>query len=79
MKKKSAMSRLFDYAGNFKYLTMASWVLSVISAWLALVPFYYIWRIIKEILDVAPFYGDARNLSKYGWTAVGFEIGRAHV
>lgn len=75
MKKKSAMSKLFDYAGNFKYLTMASLVLSVISAWLALVPFYYIWRIIKEILDVAPFYGDAKNLSKYGWTAVGFAIG----
>lgn len=53
--EKSAMSKLFDYAGNFKYLTMASLVLSVISAWLALVPFYYIWRIIKEILDVAPF------------------------
>ena len=34
------MKRLFTYAGSFRYLTIASWILSVISAWHALVPFY---------------------------------------
>lgn len=74
MKKQSPLSKLFDYAGNFKYLTIASWILSVLSAWIALVPFYYIWKIMKEILDVAPNYSEAKHLSAYGWAAVAFAL-----
>ena len=61
MKKQSALQRVFAFAGSYKYLTIASWVLSVISAWLALVPFYYIWRIIKAVLDAAPDYSPREN------------------
>lgn len=74
MKKESSLSKLLDYAGKFRYLTIASWILSVISAWLALVPFYYIWRIMKEVLSVAPDFGKAAHLKEYGWAAVGFAI-----
>lgn len=74
MKKQSSLSRLFEYAGNFKYLTVMSWILSVISAWIALVPFYFIWKIIREVLAVAPDFGQAQNLSACGWSAVGFAI-----
>lgn len=74
MKKKSSLSKLFVYAGKFRYLTIASWILSVISAWLALVPFYYIWRIMREVLSVAPDFGKAAHLKEYGWAAVGFAI-----
>jgi len=72
--KQSPMQRLFVYAGKYKYLTIASWILAAISAFVALVPFYFIWRIIKEVLYVAPNYADAENLSAYGWSAVGFAI-----
>ena len=74
MKKESSLLKLFVYAGKFRYLTIASWILSVISAWLALVPFYYIWRIMKEVLSVAPDFGKAAHLKEYGWAAVGFAI-----
>ena len=74
MKKKSSLSRLFEYAGNYKYLTILSWVLSAVSAWIALVPFYYIWRIIKEVLAEVPDYSEAQNLKGYGWAAVGFAL-----
>lgn len=74
MKKKSSLSRLFEYAGNYKYLTVLSWILSAVSAWIALVPFYYIWGIIKEVLAVAPDYSQAQNLKGYGWAAVGFAL-----
>ena len=74
IKKKSSLSRLFEYAGNYKYLTVLSWILSAVSAWIALVPFYYIWRIIKEVLAVAPDYSQAQNLKGYGWAAVGFAL-----
>ena len=42
MKKQSNLSRLLGYAGKHKILTYLSWILSVVSALLALVPFWYI-------------------------------------
>lgn len=74
MKKESNLKRLLDYAGGYKYLTVASWILSAFSALVALLPFVYIWKVIKEILDVAPNYGDAQNLSHNGWMAVLFAV-----
>ncbi len=72
MKKESNLKRLLRYAGGYKYLTIASWILSALSALVALLPFVYIWKVIKEVLDVAPDYGDVRNLSHNGWMAVVF-------
>ncbi len=72
MKKQSNLKRLMSYTGGHKYLTYASWVLSVISALLALVPFIYIWQIIREVLNTAPNFSDAQNLTRYGWSAVLF-------
>lgn len=74
LKKKSDLSRLMDYAGNYRYFTYASWILAAASALLALVPFLYIWRIIRDVLDVAPNYGEAVNIPHYGWMAVLFAI-----
>ena len=74
LKKKSDLSRLMDYAGSYRYFTYASWVLAAASALLALVPFLYIWRIIRDVLEVAPNYGEAVNIPHYGWMAVLFAI-----
>ena len=74
LKKKSDLSRLIDYAGSYRYFTYASWVLAAASSLLALVPFLYIWRIIRDVLDVAPNYGEAVNIPHYGWMAVLFAI-----
>ena len=38
MKQQSDLPRLMGYAGTHRYLTYLSWVLSVVSALLALVP-----------------------------------------
>ncbi|MBO6241149.1 MAG: ABC transporter ATP-binding protein [Butyrivibrio sp.] len=48
----------------------ASWVLATISAFIALVPFYYIWLIIKEIVEVRPDFSNAVNIQANGWYAV---------
>ena len=72
MKKQSNLSRLLQIAGNHKYLTYASWVLSAISALIALVPFYYIWKVMQEVLAVAPDFSHAQNLTRNGWMAVLF-------
>ena len=74
MKKESSMQKLFAYAGNYKYLTIASWILSAVSALIALLPFYYIWRIMREVVMAAPDYSKAQNLSVLGWSAVGYAL-----
>ena len=74
LKKKSDLSRLMDYAGSYRYFTYASWILAAASALLTLVPFLYIWRIIRDVLEVAPNYGEAVNIPHYGWMAVLFAI-----
>ena len=74
MKKQSNLSRLMAWAGSFRYLTYASWVLSAVSALLALVPFYYIWRILREVLAAAPNFSQAQGLTQNGWLAVAFSV-----
>lgn len=74
MKKQSKLSRLLGYAGNHKYLTYASWVLSAVSALIALVPYWYIWQIMKEVLEVAPDFSKAQTLTHNGWLAVLFAV-----
>lgn len=74
MNKQSNLSRLMGYAGAHKILTYLSWILSVISALLALVPFWYIWRMIHDILEVSPDFSQAENITGYGWSAVFFAV-----
>ena len=74
MKKQSDLSRLMGYAGNYRYFTYASWVLSAVSALVALVPFVYIWMILRDVLNAAPDYAQAVNIPHYGWMAVLFAV-----
>ena len=74
MKKQSNLSRLLDYAGTYRILTYLSWVLAAAGALLALAPFGYIWRILKEVIEVAPQYENAVHVTQYGWMAVAFAV-----
>ena len=74
MKKQSNLSRLLDYAGTYRILTYLSWVLAAAGALLALVPFGYIWRILREVIEVAPRYENAVHVTQYGWMAVAFAV-----
>ena len=62
------------YAGNYRAFTYASWVLSAVSALVALVPFVYIWKILRDVLNAAPNYAQAVNIPHYGWMAVLFAV-----
>ena len=74
MKKQSNLSRLLTIAGSYRYLTYASWILSAISALIALVPYYFIWQVMREVLEVAPDFSRAQNLTHNGWMAVMFAV-----
>ncbi len=65
MKKRSNLQRLLSYAGNRKPLTYISWVLSAASALISLLPFWYIWKILDEVISVAPDFDKAKNITHY--------------
>ena len=73
-KKPSAFSVLMGYAGGHKALTYLSLILSAACGVLALMPFVYLWRIIKEVVEVAPTFSAATGITHNGWMAVIFSL-----
>ena len=73
-KKQSALSALLEYAGGFKILTYLSLVLSALSSVLSLMPFVFLWRIIREVLEVQPDFSRATGIVRSGWMAVLFAV-----
>lgn len=74
MKKNKNLSELMGYAGKHKYLTYASLILSVISAFFALLPFVFVFFIIKEVIEITPNYSEAVDIVQNGWLAVLFAL-----
>ena len=68
--KQSNLKRLLVYAGGFRYFTYVSWLLSALSALMALLPFVYIWMILREVIDSAPHFSRAEHIVDYGWAAL---------
>ena len=73
-KKKSSFARLMEFAGRYRYFTYASLALSAVSSALALLPFYYIWKILKEVLEVMPHFANAATVVTNGVLALGFAL-----
>lgn len=73
-KKQSNLSQLMGYAGNHRYLTYLSLLLSAVSAVLALFPFMFLFFTIREVLEVAPNYAQATHVVHNGWMAVLFAV-----
>lgn len=68
-KKKPILQPLLAYAGKRKVLTYLSMAISAVSQLLALVPFLYIWAILRDVIA-----GDYSRIAHYGWMAVAFAI-----
>jgi len=73
-KKQSALSELLEYAGSYKVLTYLSLILSALSSVLSLMPFVFLWRIIREVLEVQPNFSRATGIVRNGWMAVLFAV-----
>jgi ATP-binding cassette subfamily B protein IrtA len=74
LKKESNLKELMRYAGRHRFLTYLSLLLSAASAVLALFPFVFLFRIIQEVLAVAPDFSRAGHVVHNGWLAVGFAL-----
>ena len=74
-KGKGNLSVLMNYAGRRRVLTYLSWVLSAISALTALVPFIFVWLIVREVIGADENFAAVQgSLAIYGWWAVGSEL-----
>lgn len=73
MKNKN-LQELMKYSGKYKIFTYLSLILSGLSSILALIPFVYIWKIIKEVIEVMPNFQNATSIVHNGWMAVAFAI-----
>lgn len=75
MKKQSNLSRLLSYAGKRKILLYLSWILSAVSAAMALMPFIHLWLIVKQLIGVNPDFSKATDIAANGMAAVIWAIG----
>ena len=75
-KKNPELSRMFEFAGDRHWLTIAGCVLSGISTVLSMIPFVCIWFVVRDILH-AMKQGDlslAASSGHYAWLAVAFSL-----
>lgn len=76
MKKDSEISRMFQYAGNRHWLTIAGMILAGLSTVLSMIPFVCIWFVVRDMLR-AMVAGDmtlASHSTTYAWYAVGLSV-----
>lgn len=71
-RKRKSFSELMGFAGKYRFLTYASWILSAASALLALVPFVCVWFIIRDVVEADGNFSQAADLARYGWMALLF-------
>ena len=74
MKKKSLISRLFVFAGAYKYLTILGMIFSNVSSALLLVPILFIWQGLSLVFNMYPNITMTNSLVKYAWLSVGTTI-----
>lgn len=73
-KKKSDLSVLLGYAGNYKGLTFLGLLLSAVSMVLGMLPYICIWLVVRDLIQVAPNWTEAFGISRYGWMAFIFAV-----
>ena len=74
-KKKSDISLLLSYAGNYKGLTFLGLALSAIAMVMGIVPYICIWLVVRDLVLVAPNWTQATGIARYGWMAFASAVG----
>lgn len=75
-KKNAEISRMFEFAGNRHWLTIAGCILAGLSTVLSMIPFVCIWFVVRDILN-AMIQGNitlASSSGRYAWLAVAFSL-----
>ncbi|WP_293824788.1 ABC transporter ATP-binding protein [uncultured Parolsenella sp.] len=73
-KEGGGIGELLAYAGDRKWLTYLGMGLSAASQLLGFGPYVCIWLVARDLLAVAPSWGEAVGIAMYGWWAVAFSL-----
>ena len=68
------LSRLLEFAGERRGLTIVGCVLSAVAMAVNMVPYVCIWLVIRDLVAVAPNWQEATGIAGYGWAAFGFAV-----
>ncbi len=68
------LKKLQAFMGNRKVLLPGSLLVSALSSLAGMLPYIFIWLIVRELLDVRTAYAQA-DINSYAWWAVGTAIG----
>ena len=66
--------RLLEFAGPHKRLTIAGCALSALNAVLAIAMLVCVWFVVRDLVAVAPAWGEARQAPVYGAWALAFAL-----
>lgn len=70
-RRRSAVSRLLDFAGPRKALTYLGCALSAVSMLVGFGPYVCIWLVARDLIAVAPDWSAATGIAACGWWALG--------
>ncbi len=73
-KKNISCTRLFRFAGNYRYLTYAGCLLSGLSSIAGLLPYIFIWLSIKVLFSTAADISMSVGIVQYGLWALGLTL-----
>ena len=73
-RKEGTVSTLMRFAGGYKWLTVAGCTLSAMAMVANMVPYVCIWLVARDLIAVAPDWGQATQIGLYGWAAFGFAV-----
>lgn len=76
-KKKTGISRLLEFGGRYRWMTVVACILSGLSSVLMLCPFLCIWLVLRDVLAALPDLStvDVEAMTLYGWAALGLAVG----
>ena len=76
-KKKTGISRLLEFGGRYRWMTVVACILSGLSSVLMLCPFLCIWLVLRDVLAALPDLSevDVGTMTLYGWAALGLAVG----
>ncbi|EPD78417.1 ATP-binding cassette, subfamily B, bacterial [Atopobium sp. oral taxon 199 str. F0494] len=73
-KKRGTISRIMDFAGTRRSLTIVGCVLVAVSMIFTMMPYVFIWLVVRNLVAVAPRWEEASTIASYGWAAFWFAV-----
>ena len=72
--QKGTVSQLLEFAGTYRGLTVVGCTLSAVAMAVNMVPYAFVWLVVRDLVSVAPNWTEASEIERYGWWALAAAI-----